>query len=349
MTAQATTVFGVQPEIDRDYLSRPLVIPPDGGKPKAYTRCTTYVDCLDDKFKLGEWQQRMVAIGLSQRNDLLLAVASLAPDLMRPSDEVSPETKKRATAIVDKAREAAAASAAATTGTALHALTERLDRGQSLGVIPHTARADLAAYEAATKPLTALHVERFMVNDELRIGGTPDRIVDFEGRTYIADVKTGSVDYAALKIAMQLAVYAHSRLYDIPSGRRSDVPQLDQQRAIVIHLPAGKGECSLRWVDIAAGWEAVAVATQVREWRRRRDLMSVLSSDVPLPYDEPPPPSAASIAAADAHADLANAVASAATVDDLGALWRAHQSAWTDELTQLAAARKALLSGGAVA
>lgn len=318
-------------EPDRDRWGRPLVIPPEGGKATAYTRCTTYVDCLDDKWKLQEWQQRMVALGLTQRRDLFLAYSSIAGELMNPKPSTS--AKNRANDLCSQAREAAAASAAATTGTALHLLAERLDRGYDLGVIPDDAAADLRAYETTTKPLTALHIEQFTVQDDLKIGGTPDRVVRYEGENYIADLKTGSIEWGSLKIAMQLAVYAHSRFYDVTSGTRSNLPDVDRGRGIVIHLPAGSGECRLHWIDIDAGWAAVDVARQVREWRKvGRKLLSPLDVDTPLPFDDAPLP-----------ADLGDQIANAATVTDLTDLWARNRDRWTEHHTELATARKQTL------
>ena len=304
-------------EIPRDRWNRPLVIPPEGGKPVPYTRCTTYVDALDDKFNLTKWMQRMVAIGLVDRSDLLLAVAAHRDD------------KKKLNAIVEEAMEAAKAHAAATTGTALHALTETIDRGQTVGAFPDTYRADIDAYGKATEPLTVLpdYIERFMVLDSLRIGGTPDRIVELNGRRYIADLKTGSVDWGMGKIAQQLAVYSRSATYDHTTGARGRVEGVDQDRAIVIHLPAGSGTCELLWVDIAAGWEAVQLSTQVRAWRTRKDLSE------PLDANE-----------TSKRYRIAELIAAATTVEELTDLYRTHKNHWNDDLTASAAARKAALA-----
>lgn len=341
------SVFPTEPEIDRDRFGRPLVVPPGGGNPVPYTRCTTYVDCLDDKFKLQQWQQRMVALGLSQRNDLLLSMQSLAPSLLTP--DAGKDAKTRGDAICERALEAAAASAKATTGTALHTLTESIDRGVELGHVAPDTQRDLDAYRRATAELTAVHIERFCVHDELKIGGTPDRVVEFNGRRYIADLKTGSVDFAALKISMQLAVYAHSKLYDVRTHERSDLAGVDRQRAIVIHLPAGTGQARLLWVDIASGWDAVQVATQVRDWRRRRGLLTVIDDTAQHEQQSSvQPPREVSERRDVALSAVRNAVASAASVDELAALWRTHRHIWDDELTVLAAARKALLLGQAV-
>ena len=63
-------------EIPRDHFGRPLVIPPGGGKPVPYRRCTTFIDVLADRFNLELWKQRQVAVGLSRRPDLLLMASS---------------------------------------------------------------------------------------------------------------------------------------------------------------------------------------------------------------------------------------------------------------------------------
>jgi hypothetical protein len=300
-------------EVERDRYGRPLVAPADGGKAKAYTRCTTYVSALEDTYNLGLWQQRMVALGLADRPDLLLAVSAHRDD------------KDRLNKICDDAREAAKASAAATTGTALHSLVERMDRGLPLGAVPAAYAADLKAYERATSVLEHVHIEELMVLDELKIAGTPDRLALHEERLKVADVKTGSIEWGAGKIAMQLAVYAHSKLYHPATGARTEL-DIDTGEAIVVHLPAGQGRCELHRIDIAAGWEAVQLARQVRAWRARKGLLTPLRTAPPEAADE---------------------ISAAASVDELNAVWARHQAAWTDELTALAAARKSELTGAA--
>lgn len=334
-------------EVPRDRWERPLVVPPEGGARVAYTRCTTFVDALDEKYKLGQWMQRMVGVGLSQRKDLLLAFSALAPELMKPTTEVSAEAKRKGDELCDKAREAAAASAPATTGTALHSLAEQRDRGETLGVIPLEAQLDLKAYEQATSIFTALHIEQFMVHDGYQIGGTPDRVVEYDGRVYIADLKTGSIEYSALKIAMQLAVYAHCDLYDVHADQRRVLERIDKQRAIVIHLPAGTGQCQLKWVDIDRAWQAVDVARQVREWRKTKHWLSDMTPDRPL-FDMGAAQHASSAETSPPDsAVLADVVASARSTATLEALWRENRERWTPELTELARARRALLEGNA--
>lgn len=326
------TITAPDPVIARDRWGRPLIIPKDGGKPIAYSRCTSYIKVIEDQFNLQQWMQRKVAKGLAARKDLLLAAQTT------PEDD-----KKRLNEICTEAREAANASGAATIGTALHSLTETLDRGQALpeGLDPVSA-AIVAAYGKATAGLRNDHIEQFCVIDTLQVGGTPDRIVTVDGQSYIADVKTGNITYGALSIAMQLAVYARSFMYS-PDGTRT-VHGASTNRGIVIHLPAvddpDKATCTLHWIDLEAGWEAVKVATQVREQRKHK------FSDLTEPFGEPARPSLR-LAKQDERRpreQIERAIASAATADEVREVWVDHEAQWDDALQDIAVKRVAELS-----
>jgi hypothetical protein len=261
-----------------------------------------------------------------------------------PSDEVPNDAKTKANELCEKAIEAARGTAAATTGTALHQMTQTLDEGHPLGVVPSSAQRDLDAYSRTTAALTALYIEHPMVHDGLQIGGTPDRIVELNGETYIADVKTGSIEYAALKIAMQLGVYAHSTLYDPRSGKRLKTPKINQRRAIVIHLPAGKGTCELKWVDVQRGFHAVQTAKQVRAWRKAQGWYSDVELDVPL-FAEPNA-SGGDEAAIELQHRLREAIAMCSSAVELTDVWARNRDVWDDELTQIASARKQEIEAG---
>lgn len=319
------------PEVARDRYGRPLIIPKGGGKPTAYTRCTTYIDVLEDKYNLQKWMQRQVALGLSQRPDLLTSVIA------------HHDNKRELDSICEKAREAAGSSSAATNGTSVHSFTEVLDRGGDIPAhLPAPVKASLDAYAAATAPLKAAHIEQFTVLDTLKIGGTPDRIVKVDGDLVIADIKTGSIEWGALKIAMQMAIYARSWLYDPATGART-AHGADLTKALIIHLPAvddpADAKCELHWIDIEAGWQAVRVATDVREQRR------IKFTDLTTPFGQPhlsmrQAAKADRVAAQAAKADnsLPAQIRRCKSADDVRALWNAHQDEWTDDLTAVATA-----------
>jgi hypothetical protein len=255
----------VDTKIPRDRYGRPMVLPPGRGtKRVAYRRVTTFVGCLEDTYNLMAWKNRQVAYGMGQRKDLVLAAAAADPGDKRKLDEIA-----------QKATEHAMASAAATTGTALHALTERIDRGQRLGFVPAEYQADIEAYRRATEGIEWAGIESFRVHDGFQVAGTADRIGRVgDGPWRIYDIKTGSIDYPH-KIAMQLAMYARSVPYDIAADKRG-TDTVDPRYGVIIHLPAGQGRCELHRVDIVAGWGACLLAKQVWDWRSTKGLVEPL-------------------------------------------------------------------------
>lgn len=315
MTVDVFATDDTKNAVQRDRWGRPLIIPPTGGKPTPYTRVTTYIGAMEDTYNLGRWQQRMVAVGLAQRPDLLLAAGAHRDDKEKLND------------VCDQAREAAGASAAATTGTALHKILERLDLGEPLGVVPAAYQADVEAYFAATTGIEHEHIEQLMVLDELKVAGTPDRLARWQGKLVVFDLKTGSIEWAMAKIAMQLATYSRSALYNPETGERAQV-DVDQDVALVAHLPAGSGRCELHEVDIARGWKGVELAREVRGWRALRNFNRPLLPAAAQPFQD--------------------RILVAATVDELTAIWREAKAAnaWTAQLTAAAAQRKAQLAQG---
>lgn len=248
--------------IPRDRYGRPMVMLPDSDKRVAYRRTTTFVGVLEDTYNLMQWKQRQTALGLAARKDLMLGVIAAEAD-----------DKKTLNGLCEQAVEAAQSGAKATIGTALHSFTEQLDRGLDISHIPHPYDRDMEAYRRATDGMEHVAIEQFRVFDSWQVAGTADRVVNYRGGTYIADVKTGDVEWGALKISMQLAMYSHSVPY-VGDKRVQDGQPVDTTRGIVIHLPAGTGECRLHWVDLTKGWRACQTAFSVWEARGwKRELM----------------------------------------------------------------------------
>lgn len=259
-------------QIPRDQWGRPMVMPPKGKTRTAYRRTTTFVKCLDSGAALQKWYGRLVAYGMSQRPDLTLAASAT---------DLTPGNKRQLQSIADKAHEYAKGIGgdAAEMGTALHALTERVDRGEKLGPIPTAYQADIDAYRKATQAIQYHAIETFRVHDQYKVAGTADRIGTLNGKTMIMDIKTGSIDYPHA-MAMQLAMYAHSLPYDIAEDLRgTDEPAVDLNHGVIIHLPVGQGRCDLYEIDIAVGWGACLLAKKVWEWRDRKNLTSLIDTD----------------------------------------------------------------------
>ena len=258
-----------------DRYGRYLITPADGGKPVAHTRATTWASTNDDQHNLTRWKLRTAALGLSRRSDLLAGIAAAADDDRSAIDR-----------IVDQALEAGGSSTAANTGTALHKMTERVDRGEVFE-IPEPHKSDVEAYSAALAEagITVDLIEMVGICSDLGVAGTFDRIVTLNDKRYILDLKTGkNLDYSMPTIAIQEATYAHAKtIYDPETRTHSAMPEVDQERAIVAHVPAGSGTCTLYWVDIVAGWQGALLAQEVRAWRKVKGLGQPLEAVVTPP------------------------------------------------------------------
>jgi len=305
------------------------------GKLTPYTRATTFIKCLDDESNLTRWKLRKVARGLSKREDLLLRVNSMGDQPEEDDADQAKTWKRDMDRLCESAMEADGSSKWSTIGSALHEIIERRKRGLDIGQVPAQYQPHLDAYERATKGLTYEHIEEFMVRDDLKVGGTPDCILKVPGyeKLIIGDIKTGAnLDYGQAAIAMQLAMYANSQLYDPETGKRTTL-DLDLDRALIIALNSRTGICELMWIDIGIGWEGVRLARNVRDWRRRKKFTTPYVGQGAGAQD----------LVAVAQVNLVQAIATAESPKDLEELWRRAGTAWAPEHTEQAAARKAVL------
>jgi hypothetical protein len=315
----------------RDQWGRYLLPDPATGRERAWTRATTLASTLADTYGLSRWQMRMVAKGLGMRPDLLALAAAAHVDDKTTLDRVASDAK-----------EAAGSSAGANSGTAVHAFTEAVDRGEEPSV-PEPWAADIRAY----RDTMAAHriardpawIERITVCPELGVAGTFDRILLLpDDRLVIGDVKTGrDLSYSWCEISVQLALYAHaSHMWHV--DRWEPMPSLDQTEAVVIWLPVGQARCELHSVNIVDGWAMARVAFEVRKWRARRNLARQLVAPGEV-LDK----MRRSLSAKQAQRQIATA----GSVDELIEIWTQADAAgwWTSELTAAAAARKKELTG----
>lgn len=275
-----------------------------GRRLKPFTRVTTYIDVLDDKSNLEAWLMRMVLVGIARDPRLLNEVDSLYEDLLlaekKGDEEQVKANKNELNRRAQIAKTTAGAEDKADKGTALHGLSELVDQGLPLPPgIDFGDVIDMDAYRRETVDFKIVHMEKVVVNDELCAAGTPDRVSEWigsepliapdgyvfepgSGELLITDLKTGSVEYGALKMAMQLAIYANSLLYDHTTGRRSSMGRVNRKWGVIMHVPAGSGEATLYWADLTLGWQAVQVATQVRLMRSKgsKALVELVSPNV---------------------------------------------------------------------
>lgn len=268
---------------------RPLLIPPGGGERVPYTRTSTLADYLCDDFGISVWQRRLLAVGMSEREDLCAAVTALPAlndakcdkkSLTREQREQDKATKKLLDEYIDLALEQAGRNYKARMGTAIHGLIERGD----VEVAPSALQPDVDAALSAIRSagMTVLASETFVANDELQAAGSFDYIIDVPLPGWgpvVADVKTGSIDGKHLSFAVQVATYANSVVYDWHDDTRApldtlcDGRRLNRKRGLIIHVPLGGGRCDFYTLDLMTGYHAARLATQVRKARSLK-LMS---------------------------------------------------------------------------
>jgi len=259
----------------RDRWGRYLLPDPVTGEERAWTRATTLANTLSDPWGLVDWKLRMAVKGVATRDDLRALASALPLDT----------GKKQLNEVAQDAIEYAGGSSGRNMGTALHEWTAQRDRGEEPDV-PPPWDLDLAAYRAALG-VHGVQVYPHLVEDivcipDLGVAGTFDRIVQWPPGAYIADVKTGAdLNYSWLEIAVQEALYANAEyLWDDDDERWVDMPPVDRTQGLVMHLPVGQARCDLYWVDLEIGWEAVTLAVDVREWRKRKDISRPFGVDL---------------------------------------------------------------------
>lgn len=314
-------------QIERDRWGRYKLPDPVTGADRTWTRASTVARTLADEYNLARWGERMTAKGLASRPDLIAGAVAADPE----------RDKGTLDGIVKQAKDAAAASAGANLGTALHSFTERLDAGTPLASLgaPPPLDGDLRTYAELMRAasLRIRYAERVVVCPELGVAGKFDRIVaQPSGNAHadplaILDLKTGkTVEYGWLEIAIQLAIYAHaSHIWDPATRTYEAMPAVDQSRALVVHLPVGKASPNLYGVDIAEGWKHAQTAMAAREARSGAKKLAWLVDP-------------------DAEALLLHRIARADRTE-LAALWERLQPAgkWTPAVDAAAQARFAEL------
>jgi len=256
------------PEVKRDQWGRYILPDPDTGKLQSFTRATTFANTAADQYNLGLYNERLVAKGMAMRPDLYAEAASAHID-----------DKKTLQRIAELAKEAAGASAKARLGTALHTFTEKTDLNEKV-TIPAPWDKDVEAYVTKLKDekieVVPEYIEATIIVPSLSVAGTLDRLIRVVGwdGLVVGDLKTGhSVQYAWMEIACQLYLYSRAtHIYDHRTETLSEMPKVNQDKAMVIHLPVGDAECELYEINLELGSRVAAVAEVVRELRKRKDF-----------------------------------------------------------------------------
>lgn len=255
-------------DVPRDQWGRYKLPGPDG-EDVSWTRATTFAATLAESYALQIWKQRQVVWGLARRPDLITVASTIA----------GPEDKKALGEIVDEAHIAAGTDAKANRGTAIHRACQAAERG-AWELVPAELRPHVQSYAAALKRggLTMLpeYVERTVIVERYQVAGTFDNLVRCpDGKIRVLDKKTGSLDYAAIEFAVQLALYAHAdAMFDYDSGRYERLPKIETDYAIIAHIDPENGDTELQRVNIEWGWVWARTAAEVMDIRRTKHVIT---------------------------------------------------------------------------
>jgi hypothetical protein len=252
------------------------------GKPRGWTRVTTFNKAASDSNALTAWGKRNVLIG-----------ACLRPGVVAKAHGWTHEDNKRdLDSMVAELEDVAGAKVSADWGTVVHELTERMDGDPefSMDDVAELYRGPLRLYAAALKeaqliPVRGLIERTTLVQDFGGVVGTLDRVYLHvpSGQYLIGDVKTGkTLDYGMDEIETQEAIYARgvnaNGVYDWNTDtweplRLHDGARVSEDWGVVVHLPAqgkDKGTCRVVEADLQRGWRHAQVCHDVRVQRSNK-------------------------------------------------------------------------------
>lgn len=287
------------PDYERGAGGEPLITMPDG-KRERYARTSSLGDTLDEKSGLANWKTTKAMEGLAHDDALIARVKAATP---------YEENRSEWPRLREDAINAGRGSWKADIGTAVHKMSERWEADETYDPgAPYTAPLEAYSVGLAELGLVSQMMEVQIVNDDLRIAGTVDRVYELTkpliapddtvlrpGELVIGDLKTGSsLEYSIPGYAVQLAGYASGQLYDVVTNTRQPTPQINQRWAIIVHISVEEATCEFLWVDLEVGHFGARLANEVKEWRRnwrRKDgykstLLPVAVGD-DVPAEEP--------------------------------------------------------------
>lgn len=282
--ADSSSFFGDEPTDDQEYDSYGRYkLDVDGQGPKSYTRATTLAKTLDSGDGLAVWKARNLAYGVAQRPDLV-ARAALTP----VSD------KKSWREIESQAEIVAAAGAKANLGTAFHQLHERVGEmtDDEYAAVDPNLRITYERYRAelARLGIEEILTEGTVCNTAIGTAGKFDGLARLsDGRVVVIDRKSGRVTEYPHSPACQLAEYSHSDRVLIDGvwrDMREAVPDLDTEEGLIIDVTIGDADTAavhVYAVDLSAGWYGALLATKVRRWRNRKDILTPYQPEFPTP------------------------------------------------------------------
>lgn len=239
----------------------------------------------DDTYAIEMWNDRMLAVGMALRPDLVERAAAHYND------------RNKLEAIAREAKDAAKAFMAQHRGTAAHAIVEKADRGQLI-IATEFSESTVKSWNRALddyglEPVVGMS-ERIVVYPDLLICGRWDTLRRYrrDGKLKVVDLKTGEkADRYPHPHSIQLGTLANAPLIAGPlsegiEGWTEDfepLPEdLDREVGYVVHMPEPT-KAQVLPINIAAGFEMfqrhIVSDDGIYAWRKRDDLW--LTPEIP--------------------------------------------------------------------
>jgi hypothetical protein len=210
---------------------------------QTYPGVTTILKVIDKSDALMNWAARQTAeaaIGLALEHSEGIVGTALDKLLATVGNE---GTVKALTARSGWKRDEAAQL-----GTDVHALADRVAHGEPDLIVPENVRKHVHGYAEwwAASGWTIRATEAMLVNPEWGYGGTLDLLCrDRDGRTVLADIKTGKAVYK--EAVLQLTAYGAAKVIQTQAGGLFPMPAVD--RYAILHVTAD----GVREIEVPVG------------------------------------------------------------------------------------------------
>ena len=314
------------PELERDQWGRPLILQADGSR-KPYTRCSSLAGYVENKKGLHIWDSRHIALGVGLSPAIAAKAASIQPLTGNRKDDIL--SNQTLDECIEEARAISGEHAGRDWGTAVHGFTEPGQQGNPF--VPKRMQADVNSYWSMMERanIRCVASEVFVVCDELRVAGSFDDLYySYAFGLTLGDKKTGRAKIHSHVV--QLALYAHSEVYDIDTGERRPLQSLvadpalakypiNMKTAFWVHIAKGEGTTRFVGLNLERGWEMAKIAAHVRDFRSQRDGLVWDADEMLLQGGD-----------TERVWELLNA---ASSVDELAGIAQAFQHVWTPQMT----------------
>lgn len=266
--------FFSKPEYPDREPSRPRAVNPRTGKEQSWTRASTFAASLDNPHALIRWSNRNTIMGVSRRPDLsAMALAGALRDDVAKVDET-----------IAAAHATMATDANANLGTAAHAaITNAWQHPEQ--PVPEPYVPLVKAFAAALKEhgLTIVAAAGKVMNLAYDSIGEFDLVLaEADGTEVIGDMKSGSLDHAKRKFAVQLAMYDGAEFVINADNSVTPVPwSLAHSHGVLLHLDLENNAVSVYRIDLRIGRYGAGLAEQIRQWHTLDPLSPYVSPVVP--------------------------------------------------------------------